>query len=804
MNFFNRLLFSQNSQIEPQDNNIMNKFKKINKEPLRKDNNLLCNKIYEETNNIYSYLMESIKGFHNIFQQNLLNFEESLQYLEKISIPNKCVCAGVISNIPGWRCVDCSKYENTIYCHNCYVKSKDLHKNHNVVFLYSSSGMCDCGDPDALKIYCPEHSGPYTDQNQIDAYISKIFNKDILEKLKTFFETLFSKFSKYLILTEQFEYFSKELFDAKFNRDNENKNENENNDEASDILLLKNNFGVVFQNLLTFLRLISEKNLGMLHLIANYFLKNHLENQKLEDEYMTTHQCIKIAQNDIQLFYKDKQKHICVCPFARLFITNYRDNVECQFENQEFLLSFSHNLLLRTAFCILIFLTYRQLLLNNNEKFLGNRTHFYIEDALELIAKKTELIEGIYDSCYQIILQYFKSPKIKDEFGIINDSIMEKITSIIFFIYVDTKYFSKPKIRPLMSNKTLIMKRIIDVICLLHNLIEFKSIVPHPEFQDKGGSLNLIYLELILLNINKEITMFIEWEKIDYLKDIFKYLINKILNQEKEGIKQLKEDEYTFHIGLYRCFGIYINSFCFNHSLINKCNLIKSIEYFNKTFFESNKQLEIFVDLILKDYFKFFGFIAACKNNFFNYYDTLSIYSNLYSLNKDAYNVIYYITDFSLLKFIFIMSQKKIDIISYFKKSNIENVYSLFINSFNITNEKEIENDTKNKKETPLEETKKEDNNSEDNNTTNTENDIIAPNTNLPSIEMLRNPNNKQSFRQFMTILKHNNDKNDKSLDEYNCIMQWKFLLDILISFMKDDSSPYYNLLSAYSETVSS
>ena len=382
---------------------------------------------------------------------------------------------------------------------------------------------------------------------------------------------------------------------------------------------------------------------------------------------------------------------------------------------------------------------------------------------------------------------------------------MEKISNITFNIYVDTKYFSKPKIRQLMSNKTLIMKRIIDVMCLFHNLVEFKSIVPHPEFQDKGGSSELIYLELLLLDINKEITLFIDWEKIEYLKDIFKYFIKKILNQEKEGIIQLKEDEYTFHIGLYRSFGIYINSFCFNFSFNNKCSLIKSIEYVKEEFFESKKQLEIFVDVILKDYFKFFGFIAACKNNFFNYYDTLLIYSNLYSSNLDAYNVIYYLTDFSLLKYLFILPEKKIDFISYFKNSNIENVYSLFINAFNIFNEKEIENKEKNKKKITSEETKKEEKVEEENKSKNTINEEnISEDNNLQFIQMLRSQNNNHSLRQIINILNYNKEKNDRSRDEYNCIMQWRFLLDILISFMKDDSSPYYNLLSAYSETISS
>ena len=38
--------------------------------------------------------------------------------------------------------------------------------------------MCDCGDPDALYNFCSEHSGPFKDKKEIDAYISKIFPKE--------------------------------------------------------------------------------------------------------------------------------------------------------------------------------------------------------------------------------------------------------------------------------------------------------------------------------------------------------------------------------------------------------------------------------------------------------------------------------------------------------------------------------------------------------------------------------------------------------------------------------------------------
>ena len=83
-------------------------------------------------------------------------------------------------------------------------------------------------------------------------------------------------FSKYLILTEKCEYFYSDSFEEKFKT-----KDSKLNGEKEDIILLKNNFIVVFQNLMNFLRLISEKNIGILHLIADYFLKNHFKNKKI-------------------------------------------------------------------------------------------------------------------------------------------------------------------------------------------------------------------------------------------------------------------------------------------------------------------------------------------------------------------------------------------------------------------------------------------------------------------------------------------------------------------------------------------
>ena len=219
-NILNQLLNMNNIQNEPQPQRytIMNIFKEIDSTELLTKNNSFFNKIHSETKEISLYLLDSIKKFHLLFNKDLHNFEESLKFIESISIPNKCICAGVIEKISGWRCNDCSKYENCIYCNDCYLKSKHLHKNHNVFFLYDATGMCDCGDPDSLYIYCPEHSGPFKEQKEINDYISKVFDKDILNKLKEFFEALFLRFSKYLVLTEKCDLFCRYYFDEKFSK----------------------------------------------------------------------------------------------------------------------------------------------------------------------------------------------------------------------------------------------------------------------------------------------------------------------------------------------------------------------------------------------------------------------------------------------------------------------------------------------------------------------------------------------------------------------------------------------------------
>ena len=597
------------------------------------------------------------------------------------------------------------------------------------------------------------------------------------------------RFSKYLVLTENCDYFFKDFFDEKY----EVINNPSLSAEKEDFLLIKKNFSIVYQNLIHFLRLISHKNLGMLHLLANFFLKSHLENKKLDKEFMTTHRCLKITDNEIQLFYPDKQNHVCLCPFLRLFLTNFRYCISCKNETEEFILSFAHNLILRSAFCIIYFAVYDRIIYNGNEDFLINRNQFFLEDVTAFIAKKTNLIEQSYDFLYQYLLRYFNSGELKTSNGSMNDKLLLKLIYPLFYIKIDTKYFSKPKMRKLMTQKTSIVKRIIDCICLIHNQNEYLSIFPHQN-QPKMFSIQLFDFEIKLLEVVEEITLFIEWDKINYLKDIFKYLTNKILNQKKEGIIILQNDEYSYHITLYRCFEILMNSFCFNYAFNNNCTLIEAIQFFKKAFFVSQREVETLVDIIIKDYFKFFGFIAGCNNNYFNYYDSLYLYSKVYFSPK----VSSYLMDFSLLKYLIVMADKKVNIISFLKISNLENVYSSFEKAFI------LKNDEKNK-DIQIEEIEKDKKNKNIGNNINNDKNVEPQQNNSSSSEFLRNQDQNLLNSDIIQLIFSDPDiNNDKSRDEYNCIMQWEFLLNLLIAFMKDDSSPYWSLMRIYKETISS
>ena len=560
-------------------------FSKINDKELKKKSNILFIDIYEETSKTFLFVQKKINEFQEIFEQNLKNIEETMNYLEKIAIPNNCKCPELIDSIPGWKCLDCSKYDS-IYCSNCFLKSKNFHKGHKFQFLPKSAkacSRCDCGDSNNLNIFCPEHKGPFNDEKQINEFIEKSFPPKILLKLNSFFDDFFSQISKYLISTEKCSFFSEErlLIDI------------HDKLEKDDIALIKSNFGKVFQNILSFLYIITNKNTGMLYLVTKYILKNFLSENK-EEKYLTNHICVKLENKKIEIIKekeveKDKNislcenssnnKHNCKCSFLRLLLSNWRNNIKLDNQNKKLLLLFSNNTFIKDSFNLLYFFIFKEILLNNNEDLINERFAFFSDDILYLIGSQTNIIEQAYIQFYDYFKKIFQSPYSKDSKGGFHNLVGKGMTDKFKVILDDLNYFIKPKMKELINSKFNLDKIFFDISCLIHNQCEYKSIFPHPQFQEGVFPISILNLELLLLKIVNKICLCYDWKDTDKIKVFFNYLLKKIINQNSEGIKQLKENEFSFHLTIYRFLGVFLNYFSFNYAIKNNKKLIDSVEY---------------------------------------------------------------------------------------------------------------------------------------------------------------------------------------------------------------------------------
>ena len=613
--------------IEENPDEIMNK---LTKDIFFRQLNTKDNDFYEEiqmkTLYMSVYFRGKVKKFPELFEKNLTNFRDTINYLEKISYSNNCECSENTDDIPGWKCKDCSDNENSLYCSKCFLKFKDYHKDHKVFFVPYNGGMCDCGNINNINKFCPDHKGPYTDQKQIDDFIEKSFETKILEKLKTYFDDLFLEFSKFFVLTEQCTFFCTEIISINIKDEK----------EREDITILNENFCIVFQNLLSFLNTITYKNLGMLYLVSKYILKNHFSLEFLEEKYKTGHSCIKIDKKNIEILYEAKDnnddifsinylysqdKHICQCSFLRLLLSNWRSDIMNEEQNDNLLFSLTHNLFFKYTYTVLFYFIYKDILFNDNLHVISSRSKFITEESIQFLDNHSYLLEN----CYRIFYKYCKGlinhPISRDPNGGFHSFVIRAIFEKFEQIAFDFNFYSKPKIKKIIGKHNNIIKTFIDIACVLQNILEFKSIYPHPSFQEKAFSPGLINCELISILLGGLLSLCYDYEQYDNIKDIFDYFMKKIINQKAEGIKQLEEKEFSFHLTLYRFFAIFLNTFILKHSLKAGNSFFESINYIKTKLFNSKEEIEKVVDIIIFDYFKFFGFITGIRNELFKYYE---------------------------------------------------------------------------------------------------------------------------------------------------------------------------------------
>ena len=146
--------------------------------------------------------MEIIKSYLNQISKTFgyeYNNESFFSYLKSISKPNNQVCNKEIKlGEGGFRCEDCSVITNSVICIECFNKSKDKHKNHNVIFKPESNGFCDCGEASAIikESFCPDHKGPFTNEKEIINFINASIGENNAKIIDPLINNIFIEITK--------------------------------------------------------------------------------------------------------------------------------------------------------------------------------------------------------------------------------------------------------------------------------------------------------------------------------------------------------------------------------------------------------------------------------------------------------------------------------------------------------------------------------------------------------------------------------------------------------------------------------
>ena len=720
-------------------------FRIINNINFKNKNNFLYIDIQEEIIKVQKFLDNAFDNFPKTLGNGFL-FEDAEIYLESNSVPNNSVCCKYIDNFAYFKCEDCSKNKTSKYCTDCYFKSKSIHKNHKVYLCYGE-GICNCGDHFFLNNFCSEHNGPFNDKTKITQCIDSVFDPNKIKNLELFFDYFFKKFSKFLILTEKCDNFSMEIFQ-----------ENPKYEiEKEDLALLKQNFSIVFQNFLDFLYRITSKNIGMIHLVASYMMKNFCTEDNLEDIYMTTHTCINLDNNDIQIKYKNsaqekvnrinRERHKCECPFIRLLISNWRDSIQPFKDNKQnikFLMSFTQNSELKNVIGIIYLFLYNEISLNNNANIISLFNKFFIDDKLDLIVKKTKIFEEHYELLYHYLYKFKNKNNISNMMEIIRKGInFQNINNLIKVLFFDSRYFTSEIISLIDIN--YIIKKIIDCCCLIHNqmAVNLRKIDTTLKEKNLKDDLNIVEIYLLYLFSNI-IFIFIQYGNNEMIKDIFNYFIDIILYNK--NIDNLETKEYSIHLTLYRSFGIFLNVFCFNYSLKNNISIKDALQFVKNEFFRSEGEMQKTIDIILESYYRMLGFIIGTGNNYFYYYNKHVSFYYFYYFNSPKI----YSKDYLLIKYLFILSERKISLEKILMTENFENSYIFFNKIFEF-------------------------------------NEGINQNDN----SIIQNAFNYTNF----TIVQYNKNESNHSI-------YWVRFIQIIISIIKNDSILFEEILEFYNDFI--
>lgn len=461
-----------------------------------------------------------INYFPSIFNQNIYN-KNFLTYLKQIEKNSKnFICTKYFKKKPVITCKDCCQ-NYTIICLECYENNKNFHKNHNIILHSNKNGMCQCGNLDLFKNggICNKHIGYLKTENDILNYIKLNLDENIIENINKYLDEIFKMVLPFFLECIK------------------------NNKITPNLELIR-----ILNLLYKFFYEIGKNNCYILHLISLYLIK--------KCNYPTEHDCIIIDDNKVYKKSYNNIIHNCECSIIKILITvtTYQSNIENLY------ILFLENYLIREHIGIHIITSFMTLFKNNSYLLKDFITQFLSPNYMNKIIKTNYFIIEIFDKL-MYILRFLLATK------------DNKSIRILEILQLSVGIYFKPSSIIYIQNNYELMKKIISLFEIFHNFNYF--IVTNKFFREGFNYLeNFIDYE-IFSNINT-MNLILNYENEEMINNLIFYISERIM---KKIYKDLKENEFTFHISLIRFFSSLINRYCFY--LCNKYNLDLK-EAFNK------------------------------------------------------------------------------------------------------------------------------------------------------------------------------------------------------------------------------
>ena len=599
--------------------------------------------------------MEILKSyFDQISKAFGYEYNESFfSYLKSISKPNHQVCNKEIKlGEGGFRCNDCFLLTNAILCTECFNKSKDKHKNHNVIFKPYSNGFCDCGDASSIikESFCPDHNGPFTNEKEIKDFICTSIGENNVNIIDPLINNIFIEISKKI--------------DVLYNENLENEGKiNEN------IELFK-----MFDELLLFVSNLYETNLAFFYLVVLKFTKNY--------PFETNHKCFKYDENEnkVIIIKKNlKEKHICACPFFQIMINLFMI-FKTKYDNKSFYTLFIQTYKNSIISSLSFVHSFAQAHEDSNLKSFRELGYQFLSPSL---------CKLIYDEKNVFFLENFFIEIYEKSKKLIELKYYADANELIYNLLWVLAYLPCTEELNKIASNMNVHSIIIDIISLITNLNTFEDKTQFTEFQREGFLYELLNCEIYGIQISILLCYLMDFNNSESVKLIFNKIFSKLI-EYKNYKEKISQKMYTPHISIIKYYSIFLNRFCFHYALNNNSNLYDAFQYFLNLFPES-RELNKFC---FKELITYFGFMISQRYSFFNYFGESMI---LYCINffKGTLCIIH--PDIILMKYLLTLPeiQQELNIDNFnnlLNYSNIDHSNDIFLNlNQNLDNDKKEE-----------------------------------------------------------------------------------------------------------------